>query len=59
MRHVVSNNWRKIEGYLYDYQINDFGQIRKVNPDGSIIELKPRRNKTTGVFSISLSVAKN
>lgn len=59
MGHVVSNNWRKIEGYLYDYQINDLGQIRKVNPDGSTIELKPRRNKATGVYSISLRVEKN
>lgn len=59
MRQVVSDNWRKIEGYLYDYQINDLGQMRKVNPDGSIIELKPRRNKATGVYSISLRVEKN
>lgn len=56
---LVSNDWRKIEGYLYDYQINDLGQIRKVNPDGSIIMLKPVKNKETGIYSTSLRVAKN
>lgn len=59
MRHVVSDNWRKIDGYLYDYQINDLGQMRKVNPNGSIVELKPHKNKENGVYSISLRVAKN
>ena len=59
MRKVVSDNWRKIEGYLYDYQINDLGQMRKVNPDGSITELRPHKNKDNGVYSISLRVAKN
>lgn len=59
MRQVVSNNWRKIEGYLYDYQINDLGQMRKVNPDGSIVELRPHKNKSNGVYSISLRVEKN
>ena len=59
MKQLLSDNWRKIEGYLYDYQINDLGQMRKVNPDGSIIELKPHKNKENGVYSISLRVAKN
>lgn len=59
MKQVVSSEWRKIEGYLYDYQINDLGQMRKVNPDGSIIMLQPHRNKATGIYSISLRVAKN
>ena len=59
MKQIVSDNWRKIEGYLYDYQINDLGQMRKVNPDGSIIELHPHKNKENGVYSISLRVAKN
>lgn len=59
MKQIVSKNWRKIEGYLYDYQINDLGQMRKVNPDGSIVELKPHKNKENGVYSISLRVAKN
>ena len=59
MKQIVSDNWRKIEGYLYDYQINDLGQMRKVNPDGSVIELHPHKNKENGVYSISLRVAKN
>lgn len=59
MKQIVSDNWRKIEGYLYNYQINDLGQMRKVNPDGSIIELHPHKNKETGIYSISLRVAKN
>lgn len=59
MAQLTSNNWRKIEGYLYDYQINDLGQIRKVNPDGSIVEMHPHKNKDNGVYSISLRVAKN
>lgn len=59
MRQITSDNWRKIEGYLYDYQINDLGQMRKVNPDGSIVELRPHKNKSNGVYSISLRVAKN
>lgn len=59
MKHPVSNDWRKIEGFLYDYQINDLGQLRKVNPDGSIVMLKPQKNKGNGVYSISLRVSKN
>lgn len=59
MKKVVSDNWRKIDGYLYDYQINDLGQLRKIQPNGKIIMMKPHVNKGNGNYAISLKVSKN
>lgn len=56
---LESPDWHRIPGYEYNYQINDLGQMRKVNPDGSIIKLRPHKNISNGVWTISLRVAKN
>lgn len=59
MSQLVSNNWKELTGYFYEYQINDLGQIRRKMPNGSWKVLKTYSNNNTGTLTINLRVAPN